>query len=326
MALFKALTFTKIIGIDLKIFVLTGSKSTEYKRILAEEITNQSLDCKIIEDMSRRSEVNAIIYSDDCEISDFSIFPEDTVIFSTFAGVEKTLLNKTIRQPLVRLIDIEMTECMAEWCAAHVLRYHLDLDTYIKPAKKEWKISNKERLLAHQVNIGVLGLGTLGSATARKLKKLDFNVTGWSATRKKISGVKSLVGQEGLTNILSSSDYLILLLPLTEQTKTIINSETLKLIKNGAILINAGRGGLIDDDDLLKALDGGKLSECTLDVFNEEPLPPEHPFWFHDKVTVTPHISAPTRLKSSIKSILKNIARIKKGLHPIGLVEKERHY
>ena len=326
MALFKALTFTKIIGIDLKIFVLTGSKSTEYKRFLSEEITNQSLDFKIIEDMSRRSEVNAIIYSDDCEISDFSIFPEATVIFSTFAGVEKTLLNKTIRQPLVRLIDIEMTECMAEWCAAHVLRYHLDLDTYIKPAKKEWKISNKERLLAHQVNIGVLGLGTLGSATARKLKKLDFNVTGWSATRKKISGVKSLVGQEGLTNILSSSDYLILLLPLTEQTKTIINSETLKLIKNGAILINAGRGGLIDDDDLLKALDGGKLSECTLDVFNEEPLPPEHPFWFHDKVTVTPHISAPTQLKSSIKSILKNIARIKQGLHPIGLVEKERHY
>ena len=326
MALFKALTFTKIIGIDLKIFVLTGSKSTEYKRILAEEIKAQSLDCKIIEDMSRRSEVNAIIYSDDCEISDFSIFPEDTVIFSTFAGVEKTLLNKTIRQPLVRLIDIEMTECMAEWCAAHVLRYHLDLDTYIKPAKKEWKISNKERLLAHQVNIGVLGLGTLGSATARKLKKLDFNVTGWSATRKKISGVKSLVGQEGLTNILSRSDYLILLLPLTRKSKTIINSETLKLIKNGAILINAGRGGLIDDDDLLKALDGGKLSECTLDVFNEEPLPPEHPFWFHDKVTVTPHISAPTRLKSSIKSILKNIARIKKGLQPIGLVEKERHY
>ena len=326
MALFKALTFTKIIGIDLKIFVLTGAKSTEYKRILAEEIKARSLDCKIIEDMSRRSEVNAIIYSDDCEISDFSIFPEDTVIFSTFAGVEKTLLNKTIRQPLVRLIDIEMTECMAEWCAAHVLRYHLDLDTYIKPAKKEWKISNKERLLAHQVNIGVLGLGTLGSATARKLKKLDFNVTGWSATRKKISGVESLVGQEGLTNILSSSDYLILLLPLTEQTKTIINSETLKLIKNGAILINAGRGGLIDDDDLLKALDSGKLSECTLDVFYEEPLPPEHPFWFHDKVTVTPHISAPTRLKSSIKSILKNIARIKKGLHPIGLVEKERHY
>ena len=326
MGLFKAPTCIEIIGFDLNIFVSTGSKSNEYKKILVEEINAQSLDYKLVEDISRSSEVNAIIYSDDCEISDFSIFPENTVIFSTFAGVEKTLLNETIVQPLVRLIDVEMTECMAEWCAAHVLRYHIDLDNYIKPIKKEWTIPNKERLLANQVNIGILGLGTLGSATARKLKKLDFNVAGWSATKKKLGGVKSLVGQEGLHQILSASDYLILLLPLTEQTKTIINSDSLELVKNGAVLINAGRGGLIRDNDLLKALDGGKLSACTLDVFNEEPLPPQHPFWHHDKVTVTPHISAPTRLKSSIRSILKNINRIKKGLQPIGLVEKERHY
>ena len=318
--------FTKIIGFELKVFVSTGAKTEEYKKILADEIDSQNLNYEIIEDISRRSEVNAVIYSDDGEISDFSVFPNDTVIFSIFAGIEKTLLNKTITQPLVRLIDIEMTECMAEWCTAHVLRYHLDLDKYIKPVTKKWEISDKERLLADQVNIGVLGLGTLGSATARKLKNLDFNVAGWSGTKKKISGVKSLVGPAGLKRILSSSDYLILLLPLTEHTKTIINSESLKIVKNGAILINAGRGGLIEDDDLLKALDCGKISECTLDVFNKEPLPPEHPFWFHDKVTVTPHISAPTRLKSSIKSILKNIGRIKKGLQPVGLVEKERYY
>ena len=129
-----------------------------------------------------------------------------------------------------------------------------------------------------------------------------------------------------MTKILSTSDYLILLLPLTEKTKTIINSDTLKIVKTGAILINAGRGGLIEDNDLLKALDSGKLSGCTLDVFNEEPLPPEHPFWFHDKVTVTPHISAPTRLRSSIKSILINMGRIKKGLQPSGLVDKKRFY
>ena len=310
----------------MNILVSTGPNTNEYKKILMEEINSQSLDCKIVEDISKRGEVNAIIYSDDSEISDFSIFPENTIIFSTFAGVEKTLLNETIVQPLVRLIDVEMTECMAEWCTAHILRYHLDLDNYIKPTKKVWTTPSKERLLADQVNIGILGLGTLGSATARKLKKLDFNVAGWSATKKKLGGVKSLVGQEGLHQILSTSDYLILLLPLTEQTKTIINSESLELVNNGAVLINAGRGGLIRDSDLLKALDGGKLSACTLDVFNEEPLPPQHPFWHHDKVTVTPHISAPTRLKSSIRSILKNISRIKKGLQPIGLVEKERHY
>ena len=317
---------TRIIGFNLNIFVSTGSKTTKYKKILEEEIKNQFLEYNIIEDISRNSEVNAIIYSDESEISDFSIFPNNTVIFSIFAGVEKTLLNKSIRQPLVRLIDIEMTECMAEWCAAHVLRYHLDLDEYIKPEKNEWKSYSTERLLANQVNVGILGLGILGTATANKLRKLDFNVTGWSTTEKNLSGIKSLVGLNGLAKILSNSDYLILLLPLTEETKNIINSGSLKMVKKGAILINAGRGGLIEDNDLLKALDSGKISRCTLDVFDEEPLPKEHPFWFHDKVTVTPHISAPTRLQSSIKSILKNIGRIKKGLQPNGLVQKERFY
>ena len=319
-------TCIRILASDLNIFISTGSKTTEYKKALAEEIEAQSLNYNIVEDISRSSEINAIIYADDSDIDDFSIFPDDTVIFSIFAGVEKTLLNRTIQQPLVRLIDSEMTECMAEWCTAHVMRYHLDLDKFIRPDKKEWKIYNKERLLAKQINIGILGLGTLGSATAEKLNKLNFNVTGWSATEKKLKGVRSLVGSEGLIKILSTSDFLILLLPFTEKTKTIINSESLKMVKTGAILINAGRGGLIEDNDLLKALDSGKLSGCTLDVFNQEPLPPEHPFWSHDKVTVTPHISAPTRLRSSIKSILINVDRIKKGLKPFGLVEKKKFY
>ena len=320
------LTCTRILASDLNILISIGSKTAEYKKVLAEEIAAQSLKYNIIEDISKSSEVNAIVYSDESDISDFSIFPNDTVIFSIFAGVEKTLLNKTIQQPLVRLIDVEMTECMAEWCTAHVMRYHLDLDEFIRPDKKEWKTHNKERWLANQINIGILGLGTLGSATAEKLNKLNFNVTGWSATEKKLKGVRSLVGSEGLIKILSTSDFLILLLPLTEKTKTIINSESLKMVKTGAILINAGRGGLIEDNDLLKALDSGKLSACTLDVFDEEPLPLEHPFWSHDRVTVTPHISAPTRLRSSIKSILVNIDRLNKGLQPLGLVEKERLY
>ena len=319
-------TCTRMLASDLNIFISTGSKTAEYKKALAKELEAQSLNYNIVEDISRSNEVNAIIYADDSDIADFSIFPDDTVIFSIFAGVEKTLLNKTIRQPLVRLIDPEMTECMAEWCVAHVFRYHLDLDKFIKPEKKEWITCNKERLLANQVHIGILGLGTLGAATANKFKKLDFKVAGWSANEKRISGVNSLVGQDGLRKILSTSDYLILLLPLTERTKTIINSASLKFVKNGAVLINAGRGGLIEDNDLLKALDVGKISGCTLDVFNEEPLPQEHPFWLHENVTVTPHISAPTRLKSSIKSILANISRIKEGLQPIGLVEKERFY
>ena len=130
-------TCTRILASDLNIFISTGSKTREYKKVLAEEIEAQSLNYNIVEDISKSSEVNAIIYADESDISDFSIFPDDTVIFSIFAGVEKTLLNKTIQQPLVRLIDVEMTECMAEWCTAHVMRYHLDLDVFIKPEKKD---------------------------------------------------------------------------------------------------------------------------------------------------------------------------------------------
>ena len=129
-------TCTRILASDLNIFISTGSKTAEYKKALAKEIEAQSLNYNIVEDISRSNEVNAIIYADDSDIADFSIFPDDTVIFSIFAGVEKTLLNRTIQQPLVRLIDVEMTECMAEWCTAHVLRYHLDLDEFIKPEKK----------------------------------------------------------------------------------------------------------------------------------------------------------------------------------------------
>lgn len=318
--------YTKITDFDLNIYISTGNTTVDYKRAFAKEIKAQCLDVNIVEDISNKSELDAIIYSDDGQISDFSDFPEDLVVFSIFAGVEKTLQNQTLRQKLVRLIDVEMTECMSEWCAAHILRYHLGLDEFINSTKKEWTTSNKERLLANNVNIGILGLGTLGSATAIKLKKLNFKVRGWSATEKKLTGIQSLVGAKGLSKILSTSDYLILLLPLTEQTKTIINSASLRIVKNGAVLINAGRGGLIADNDLLEALDSGKLSGCTLDVFNEEPLPKEHPFWFHEKVTVTPHISAPTRLKSSVKSILANISRMKEGLQPIGLVKKDRFY
>ncbi len=138
-------TFIRILDSDLNIFISTGSKTSEYKKILKEEIEAQSLNYNIIEDISRCSEINAIIYADDSNISDFSIFPDDTVIFSIFAGVEKTLLNKTIQQPLVRLIDVEMTECMAEWCTAHVMRYHLDLDEFIRPVKKEWESSQQRK-------------------------------------------------------------------------------------------------------------------------------------------------------------------------------------
>ncbi len=312
--------------LKLKIFICTGTKSDEYRKLFLKEISDQNLNFKIINSSSERASAQAIIYSDDCEVFDFSEFPENSHIFSTYAGVEKTLLNKTIKQPLVRLIDSEMTECMAEWCTAHVMRYHLDIDKFIKRRSKEWLVIKTERPLAHQVSIGILGLGVLGQATAKKLGKLGFKIRGWSTSEKKLSGITSLSGEVGLNAILTSSDYIILLLPLTDKTKEIINCKSIKLLKNGVKLINAGRGGLIEEKSIMDGLDRGKISACTLDVFNQEPLPPSHPFWDHEKITITPHISAPTRLKSSVKSIVENIKRLQKGETPIGLVEKQRSY
>ncbi len=311
---------------SLNIYICAGSKSEAYRKTLKSEFDNQNLNYKIINNFSDRTSANIIIYSDDCEISNFSEFAANSYIFSTFAGVEKTLLNKTMKQPLVRLIDAEMTECMAEWCTAHIMRYHLDIDKFINRKEKEWLVIETERPLANKVSIGILGFGVLGQATASKLSKLGFKITGWSTSQKKLPGIISLSGQDGLNKILASSDYIILLLPLTNKTKEIINERSIKLLKNGVKLINAGRGGLIDEKSIINGLDSGKISACTLDVFNHEPLPLSHPFWNHEKITITPHISAPTRLKSSVKSIVENIKRLEKGEKPIGLVERQRSY
>ena len=166
--------------LSLNIYLCLGSKTEEYREALIKEINYQKLKFKIIDNCSDKTSAEAIIYSDDCDISDFSEFPKHSYIFSTYAGVEKTLLNKTIKQPLVRLIDNEMTECMAEWCIAHIMRYHLDIDKFIQRKSKEWLVIKSERPLAHQVSIGILGLGILGQAIASKLRKLGFKIRGWS--------------------------------------------------------------------------------------------------------------------------------------------------
>ena len=305
--------FTAKEAFKLNIFICTGSRSKEYEIELKTEIRNQNLKFKILKDLSELENIDVIIYSDDCEIIDFAIFPKSTYVFSTFAGVEKTLNNTTIIQPLVRMIDDEMTESMAEWCTAHVMRYHLSLDRFINKNTPEWLRTTEEPLLANQRSIGILGLGTLGEATAQKLQRLGFIVRGWSNTRKKITGIESHTGDSGLKKVLGNSDFLILLLPLTSKTKNIINKNSINLFKDGAKLINAGRGGLIEEESLREALDSGKLSECTLDVFNKEPLPKSHWFWYNKKITITPHISAPTRIGSSVKAMIENMKKIQLG-------------
>ena len=157
--------------------------------------------------------------------------------------------------------------------------------------------------LARDRTVAVLGLGVLGAACARALSALNFRVLGWSRSAKSIDGIETTHGEDGLDATLRQADIVILLLPDTPATENTLNARTLALLPRGAVIVNPGRGPLIDDDALLQALDSGQVGHATLDVFRTEPLPPEHPYWAHPRVTVTPHIASETRPISAARVI-----------------------
>ena len=159
----------------------------------------------------------------------------------------------------------------------------------------------------------MLGLGALGAECASTLAKVGFKVYGWSSTEKSIENVTCTHGFEGLEKSLFGSEIVVLLLPSTAETENIINEKNLSYLEKNAVIINPGRGTLIDEKALLKSLDDGKLAHATLDVFRQEPLPADHPFWQHPKITVTPHIASETRPETASQVIAANIRRCEKG-------------
>ncbi len=172
----------------------------------------------------------------------------------------------------------------------------------------------------------ILGLGELGAASARALTGLNFPVTGWSRSPKDIPGIRCLSGEAGLTEALARARIVVTLLPNTAATENILNARTLALLPRGTVIINPGRGQLIDDAALLAALDAGQVGHATLDVFRVEPLPPDHPYWAHPRVTVTPHIAAGTRPDTSSPVIAENIRRGEAGLPFLHLVDRSAGY
>jgi glyoxylate/hydroxypyruvate reductase A len=172
----------------------------------------------------------------------------------------------------------------------------------------------------------MLGLGELGAACARALASLNFRVSGWSRGPKSIDGVETFSGDAGLDTVLSRAEIVVLLLPLTPDTENLMNTDRLARLPEGAVIVNPGRGPLIDDDALIAALDSGHLAHATLDVFREEPLPPAHPFWAHPKVTVTPHVASETRPATAARTIAENVRRGEAGEPFLYLVDRGRAY
>ena len=270
------------------------------------------------------SEVDYIIYAPSSPLQDFSPYTKLKAVLNLWAGVEGVTNNKTLKVPLARMVDSGLTDGMVEWVTGHTLRHHLGIDKHIHGQDGIWR--SYVPPLAKDRIITILGLGTLGTACGIALKRLGFNVRGWSRREKKVDGILCFYGDEQIDSSLMDADIVVLLLPDTPLTQNILNQHTLNLLKRGAFVLNPGRGPLIDDDALLAALETGQIEHATLDVFRIEPLPQNHQYWSNNKVTVTPHKASETRPKTASQVIAMNIERAENGQELLYLVDRENGY
>jgi len=248
-------------------------------------------------------------------------------IASLGAGVDHLLSDPDLPAgvPLTRVVEHSMAQSMSEYVILAVLNYCRQFDDYrTDQSQKKWQ--PRIPLLAADMRIGIMGLGQLGKDAAGKLIALGFAVSGWRKTPKTIDGVDCFAGTEALNDFLSQTRILICMLPLTPQTKGILNRDTFAKLPAGAYVINVARGAHLVVDDLLAALDTDQLSGACLDVFETEPLPTDHPFWSHPKITVTPHISSITFSRAVAPQIIENYRRSQTGQPLLNVVNPRRGY
>ena len=271
--------------------------------------------------------IDYLVYNIDSGLTDFTPFMGLRAILNSWAGVEAIVgrIEWPDNVPFCRMVEDGLTLGMTEYLVAHTLRYHIDIDRAIRQsAEGRWQKWLPP--LARDRTVGILGLGALGQAAAAALGRLGFRLTGWSRTPRDLPGIQCHHGADGLPRVLEQSEILILILPLTPATANVLNAGTLGQLPHGACIVNAGRGGLIEDEALLAALDNGQVAHATLDVFRTEPLPPESPYWCHPKVTVTPHIAAETRPETAARTIAEQIARDLAGQPLKHVVDPRRGY
>lgn len=256
--------------------------------------------------------------------------PNLKAVQSLWAGIEHITRDKELDPtiPILRMIDPGLTQGMTEYVTMHAQRYHMLAHEFaLSQAAGKW--TPRTPPLAEERKIGILGLGVLGTDAARRLADLGFQVHGWSRQPKELDNVTCHHGEDELFDLLEQAEILICLLPRTPATEGLLDKTTLGALPEGACIINAGRGELIVDEDLIDALDSGHIAGATLDVFHEEPLSADHPYWAHPRVTVTPHIASVTRISTALPAIRDNLSRLMKGEQAKnlpGLVDRKAGY
>ena len=306
-------------------FAAGAERWPTWKEPLSAAFAEAGLDVTLTDTAADPAAVDYIIYAPGSPLQDFSPFVNCKAVLNIWAGVERIVGNPTLRIPLCRMVDPSLSEGMVEYVTGHVLRYHLDIDAHLAGQDGVWRL-DRVPPLAGERPVAMLGLGALGQACARALTGLGFPVLGWSRTPREVAGVRCHAGDDGFARTLAEAQIVVTLLPQTPETENMIDADALARLPRGACLINPGRGPLIDDAALIAALDAGQLAHATLDVFREEPLPPEHPFWAHPRITVTPHIAAETRPRTAARVIAENIRRGESGEPFLHQVDTNRGY
>jgi glyoxylate/hydroxypyruvate reductase A len=252
--------------------------------------------------------------------------PQLKAIFNTGAGVDALMqLRLPVGVPVIRLDDAGMSVQMAEYVCHALIRHFREFDAY-EADTEQGRWSFRKPLSRADFPVGILGLGVLGERVARAVAQFEFPVNGWSRSPKAVPGVRAYTGTAQLADFLAASRVLVCLLPLTPETQDLLNLANLSRLQSGGYVINVARGAHLVDEDLLALLDSGHLAGATLDVFRTEPLPPEHPFWTHPKITVTPHTSARTLRSESIAQIAGKIAALQLGQPVAGVVDRRTGY
>ena len=254
-------------------------------------------------------------------------------IFSLGAGVDHLVRDPDLPDvPILRIVDVNLTMRMTEWVTLQVLLHHRQHNR-LEQAQRAGEWCDLPQWSADEIRVGMLGLGNLGQDSARALSGLGFQVAGWSRSKKTVPGLVSYAGDgpDGLDAFLARTDILVCLLPLTPQTQGILNYELFtKLAKDGPlgapVIINAGRGGQQVEPDILRALDDGTLHAASLDVFGQEPLPADSPFWKHEKVTLTPHLAAESHPDHMCRNIIDQIEAYERGEPLINQVDMSKGY
>jgi glyoxylate/hydroxypyruvate reductase len=284
------------------------------------------LDIRIWPDIGDPAEIDyALVWRPEAGL--LAALPNLKLILSLGAGIDHILCDPHLPPgvPITRLVDPYLTHAMSEYVVLQVLRLHRhDLDYRAQQQAGIWRELAQKN--AGERPVGILGFGEIGQDAGRKLAALGFPVSGWSRREKAVAGFATFAGTASLPQLLAQSEILVCLLPLTDETQGILNARTFAALPRGAGLVNAGRGAHLVEEDLIPALDSGQLSAAALDVFREEPLPPDHLFWQHPRILVTPHIAGITNPQTAAPVILDNIRRVEEGRPLLNQVDPARGY